>query len=837
MYSKKISAIIIILSALIFSSCEAFFEKDITVSGTIEVEPSKAVTGNSIFLVIARTIDYQKILNDPLNAIVDMVMVDSSGIFSIDLSESNVNAGDKVCFFAFSTENYQGGIPNLTQGDIVGYYIDQATYNYYYTLKSGENSGIVVSLDKEYKTNNASVSGIIKGPDSGDVMVIAYTGEITSMDSNIDYSKVIGFGNVAKPAVDTPYTMELLPFCPSFPIANVYIIAVLDVNRNGIPDTGDRLGFHLNTDKIPAVVTLNDRSNTGIDIEFTMDYTEPSTGDAEISISGTITPPAGYTADISTKPVFIVITSAADADELFENPMAAIKYFVKLEQGTTAYNIDLTNAGLKAGDEIRIIALWDRDYTGGFPGLSSGDMIGYYQNSQDFSYSIVLQDGVNTAPLTDGWTFSLNKIYGANNAVVNGTITGTDSGKVIIIAYNGEINSLDAEIDMDKIIGNTEITKGTSEAPYSMDLFPFINSFPVSDVYIIAVLDRNNNGKPDEGDKLGFYSNKDSGIPSLVTLGNTANNGYNIEFSIDYSAPVTGGTPMTLSGSITAPSGYSTAASSDPIFIIIAKAENTFDLFENPMSAIKYFVKLPQGSTLYNIDLTNTGLVPGDEIRILALWDRDYTGGFPDPTAGDKIGYYQHKSSLSYSKVLAAGANSASLTNGWSFGVNKTLYNHNGQFRFQIKQNGFGALSSGSVIGRDALVVMIYKAGVDDKFSIFEWIPSFGITDMDYIISIDYIHINNLDEWHTVDMFPFIYDNIPKGSSPLRIEDVYIYVILDSNSNGWPDNGEYLGYYWTWLGVPYIYNTQLPMLYPTLYYDRVNTLSGEVISIFNRQYE
>jgi len=846
MYSRILSLITCVFLTMVLSSCAAILQTDISVSGKVEAAASKAKSGSSVFLVISKTIDYQQIMDAPLDTIVDMVQIDTStGTFSVDLSESGLKSGSKVCFFAFSTENYQGGIPNLSEGDIVGYYIDSATYSYYYTLQNGENSGIVVTLDKTYKENNATVSGTIKGTESGDVIVIAYTGEITSMDADIDFSKIIGFLNTSKEAADTAYTMELLPFCPAFPIANVYIIAILDVNLNGVPDNGDRLGFYSNNENnIPSLVELKNEANSGYNIEFTMDYTEPSGSGAEISINGSITPPDGYTA--STKPIFILITTAADADDLFENPISAIKYFVKLPQGTTTYNIDLTNTGLAAGDEIRIIALWDKDYTVGFPSLSAGDMIGYYQNSSEFLYSMVLAEGTNTALITGGWTFAVNKTYTANNAVVNGTITGAGSGKVIIIAYNGAIDSLDADIDMDKIIGYTEVTKGISDVPYSIDLFPFVGSFPVSGVYLIAVLDLNNNGKPDDGDRLGFYSNNENSIPSLVTLNNATNSGYNIEFTMDYAAPVTGGTPLSISGSFTAPTGYSTS-STKPVFIIIAKAENTFELFNDPMSVIKYFVKIPQGSTTYNIDLTNTGLVPGDEIRILALYDIDYTGGFPNPTANDKIVYYQQKSSLSYSKVLTAGSNTASLSNGWSFGINKTLNNYNTTFSFKFNQTTSYAydMSASDIRGKDVLVVMIYKDGVDDSWDWWGGTPSYGITDMDYIISIDYLKIPDTSTWqnqtYTVSLFPFIYDSIPVTStySSKYIQNVYVYVILDANGNGWPDTGENLGYYWTWYYIGLIPTGQkAPMKYPRLYLNQTNTLSNEYISIFsNRQYE
>ncbi|HSA13347.1 MAG TPA: hypothetical protein P5346_01290, partial [Spirochaetota bacterium] len=122
------------------------------------------------------------------------------------------------------------------------------------------------------------------------------------------------------------------------------------------------------------------------------------------------------------------------------------------------------------------------------------------------------------------------------------------------------------------------------------------------------------------------------------------------------------------------------------------------------------------------------------------------------------------------------------------------------------------------------------------------WItaPSYSITDMDYITSINYLSIPNSstwqNNWYTIDLYPFIYDSIPlnkySNGTLLSMNDIYIIAILDSNYSGWPDEGEYLGFYWTW----YLFN-KIPKQYGTMYYDRVNTLNGEVISIMgNRTY-
>jgi len=544
-------------------------------------------------------------------------------------------------------------------------------------------------------------------------------------------------------------------------------------------------------------------------------------------VQGSITASAGYSS--TSAPIFMIVCKADDVDTIFSDTMNTVKYFEKLSAGSTSFNLDLSQTGLAPGDKVMIIALWDKDYVSGFPKLTAGDMIGYYVNSSTYSSQYTLSSGANT-----GVNITVNKTYNANSATVSGTILGNESGDIMLIAYTGEINSLDAMIDTDKIIAYKKVTKGTSALAYTMDILPFTSGFPVSNVFIFAILDKNANDIPDSGDKLGFYTTNTNSIPSVTTIINGANTGRNVQFFMDYTAPSTGTSTITLRGSIKAPTGYTTNSSTKPIFIIIAKADNTFELFNDPMSAMKYFVRLPQGSTTYSIDLSNTGLVAGDEIRIIALWDRNFTAGFPYPDAGDKIGYYQQKSDFNYSIVLENGANTANLTSGWSFGIDKTLYNHDATFTFKFDQTTAGIydMKPSSILGKDILVVMIYQEGIDDSWN---WLtpPSYAITDMDYIISIDYIKsIPNLTNSYSVSMFPFIYDKIPLGTNPLRMSGVYIYVILDSNRNGWPDTGEYIGYYWTWL-----LGNQVPMKYPTLYYDRDNSLTNEYITIFNnRQY-
>ncbi|HOW80915.1 MAG TPA: hypothetical protein PK573_00010 [Spirochaetota bacterium] len=801
----------------------------ISLEGGINAPAGYNSSSAPVFMIVCEADDPNAIFADTIDAVKYFKKLDpGQTTFDLDLSSSGLAPGDEVMIIALWDLDWEYGFPRLSEDDMIGYYTDQETYSYLYTLQDGVNSGITIDLEKEYHENNARVEGSVLGNDSGNVIIVAYTDSLDSFDFDLDMDKIIGYEKFSKGAAITAYGMDILPFT-EFPVNDVYVFAFLDNNDNGEPDAGDRWGSYNDDDGFPRTITVTDGLITGIDISIENDISEPSGFD--ISLQGSFTAPAGY--DAASAPVFMIVCQADDPEEIFNDTMSTVKYFQKLPAGQTTFDLDLSNTGLAPDDEVMIIALWDRDWVSGFPRLSEGDMIGYYIDPDYYTYQYALREGVNS-----GITLSLAHTYNDNSASVQGNILGTETGDVMIIAYTGEFNSLDAVLDTDKIIGYVKTAKGASTTAYTMDLMPFVSSFPISNVFIFAVLDVNGNGVPDNGDRIGFYSNTDDSIPTLVTLQDGANTGLDIEFLLNYVEPSSGGTAMTLSGSITAPSGYTTNPSTKPIFILVSVSDSALELVNNPIATMKYFLRLPQGSTSYNIDLSSTGLEPGDEVRILAIWDRDFTAGFPSATAGDKVGYYQNKTTRDYSTTLHAGANYANLTGGWSFGVNKTMYDHNAQLRFQFRQvTSEKDLNASLIQGKQVMVITIYQDGVDDDWANWITAPSYSITDMDYITSINYLSIPNssswINNWYTIDLYPFIYDNIPLTNGPLRMNNVYIIVILDSNYSGWPDEGEYLGYYWTW----YLFN-KIPETLGTMYYDRVNTFpNSEKLSIMgNRTY-
>jgi hypothetical protein len=518
MNTRSFYIIVSILFMAYLSSCGVDSPvSDISLSGTVDVEEIINDINGPILVAITNSDDFDKIENDPLNTIIDIRAIDEVNYsFDIDLSNSRLKKDDEVYIFAFVDNDYADGIPNPTEGDFIGFYIDPVMMSLMYRLKSGLNSGINIKINRRIFSFDAEISGTITGSDVGDLILIAYAGAIDSMDfTHLDFDGVVGYKRYTKNESPLPYTMKIFPYGYNVPIEKVYIIAILDKNRNGI-DAGDLIGFYTeNENHLPTLLTINEGCLSNKNIGMVMEIPQPS--GYGISVEGIFEKPAGY--DVNSKPVYIIIAQADDPAVLFEDPLSAIKYFQKVPAGENGFNIDLSKTDLFPNDEVFVIALWDRDYYAGFPFPSEGDIIGYLQNKDDLAFTIILQDGENVIP-SGGYEFKINKnfyshtssiIFQLEEGEVNGNYASGD--RVIVIAVQGDgFNILSNEIDMDYIIGTTTVEIDFDifhRIPISPAIYQDIdvyNPFAIDNVYLFAVLDNNEaNGKPDEGEYLGFY--------------------------------------------------------------------------------------------------------------------------------------------------------------------------------------------------------------------------------------------------------------------------------------------------------------------------------------------
>lgn len=573
----KVHIAVFSLIALL-AACGAPGIDEAGVDGTVTVPAGlQAKAAGPLFIGVSRTDDVDLMKSDPLNQIITIVPAEETS-FYIDLS-GTASPGDEVFIFAFYDNDYSGGIPDPTPGDIIGFYINSGTLATKVCL--GEDS-TGLSLDAERMTYDIDpeIIGIIEGTGSGDVIMIAYAGDFNSLDfRDIDKSAIIGYTRFTKKSGPCTYSMKIMPYITpekySMPIMGVYVVALLDVNSNGIPDEGDLIGY-AGENGYPESINVQDGANSTANIRFARTITGSSGTENPLRITGTFDAPDGYSAG---SPVFIIVARSGDPNEVFSDMNSTVKYLKDVSasynstDSTFSFDEDLSSSGLAAGDTVMIIALWDRDYTG-FPEATCGDMTGFIQNKENFAFTVQLSAGDNMIVKGSGGSYSFNAasgydfsfkrmIYGHSATIrfrlQQGNLSSTnwaEGNRVQVIAlYDSSGSSLiNKSIDMDSIIATTSvlITHDTSDSTvstrYTLPVMTAIPSsisgistnpddFEIPYIYIAAFLDSNGNGKPDSGEKVAYYYKTILFIdyPDKITLQNGVNiPGNNVKFKTSY---------------------------------------------------------------------------------------------------------------------------------------------------------------------------------------------------------------------------------------------------------------------------------------------------------------
>ena len=514
------------LFIILINSCGKIENLNLNASGHIDTSEVDVFSGPT-FLIITRTDDFNLIKQDPIDNVITMINIDKSGNFLVDFTQFEIKSGDIIYLIAFIDNDYNYDIPLPTVGDYVGFYINSETLDTAYTVKN--QNFINIKINRKIFDFESTIEGTINGVDSGDIILIAYSDEITTMNfSSINVDNIIGYKKIIKS--DSPYTynLSIMPYGKNIPIDNVYIYAFLDLNNNNLPDGGDKLGYHKNNTSYPEPITINNGIQTGIDIDFTMDLPTPS--GYRINLQGSFSSPNGY--DASSPPIFIIAAVTDNPQDLVNDPMSVIKNFQKITPGETTFNMELSNTDLIPGDKIMIIGLWDKDFESGFPEISTGDEVGFYFNTATFQFSVPLVKGINIASPGNNWTFDIDKTFYDFSATVQGTIQDNEAGDLVVIGYTGDMSSLDmSSINIRDIAGYNKISKPTGFYDYTLNIFPFGHNVPIDKVQIITFLDKNMNGVPDEGDRMGFYRNDSDHMPETISVLEGDNTGIDIEIT------------------------------------------------------------------------------------------------------------------------------------------------------------------------------------------------------------------------------------------------------------------------------------------------------------------
>lgn len=498
----------------------------LSISGNITLPDAYTSDEGSVFVIVADPNALEAISNDPLDAVRYIKKLSPGTLsFTIDLSNSGFLPGEDIMLIGLWDRNNTEIFPDPDPGDYIGFYFNEDTFSTSYQLGQNEPNDIEIDINREVFDFSAGLTGTITGNGNGDTMLLAYAGEIDSLDfTALDFNSVVGFTTIYKTSPETDYSLPIFPYGFNVPMEDVYILALIDNNGNSIPDAGDTIGFHTDQEgQLPKLITIQEGTQSGINIDTFLDIPVPSGHD--IMISGIVDPPEDYYT--SSKPIFIIVAETGSLDAILTDPLSSIYYFTKLPEGSNEFELDLSGTSLTPEDEIMLITLWDRDYDAGFPDLSEGDMAGFYQNKTEFRSSIFLSEMENSIPSGD-WEFIINRNIFQHNAEISfsleegggATLNTGDLVTVIAVHKDGVddtwpnlITPPSYEImDMDYIIGFQAMTMN-EENNYALSILPAIfedinvpdNIFSINDVYLFALLDTNMNGKQDAGEDAGFY--------------------------------------------------------------------------------------------------------------------------------------------------------------------------------------------------------------------------------------------------------------------------------------------------------------------------------------------
>lgn len=519
-----------LLALAMVLSCGSVSDRpSVTLSGQVDFGDGDPEAMGPVFVAILSQspVDSTGSLSEFL---IDIQSIDKDQpLFNFRLTDKNVTPGDSVYLIAFADNNFSGGIPNPDTGDIIGYYLDQQGLSPAYVLHAGENSGIDIAMTKEIFDFESSLSGEISGTDSGTVTVFAYAGDLVSLDfTQINPDDIVGFTRFQKGSSPAPFSLPILPYGRNIPMENVLVFAFLDTNGNGVPDGGDRIGFAANAKGLPLLLTVDQGHVDNLSVDLTLTIPEPS--GYTLSMEGQVSVPQDM--DVAGKPLFILVVRAGDhvdLSALAQGNLDDVVFFYRLPPDSREFDFDLSNTDLAPGDQVMVLAVCDLQYEAGFPDVTVGDYLGYYQDRSAMDVNYTLVEGPNHVETAGDTDFNLNRIFYEHDASIRFELddqnlnalnpsVSLDPGEhvtVVAVYKDGVTISGNPRIDMDYILGFGSVTvpeSGNDNYIYSMDLLlamdrrvPVQDPFAVNGIYVFAIFDGNTNGAPGQNNFLGYY--------------------------------------------------------------------------------------------------------------------------------------------------------------------------------------------------------------------------------------------------------------------------------------------------------------------------------------------
>ena len=236
---------------------------NVSVSGSIKSSVGSSSEPRYVFVSKAKSID--EFLDSPNEKMQAFIKV-KPGVteFEMDLSETELNIGDKIMVFAMQDNDIMGQFPDLTQGDFVGLYKDQVNKRNSLQLSAGGNKNISLDINKthySYTTKLFSIQTTVSR--QGDYVLVAYLGsESDIVNNDIDMDRVVSYQSFKMVSGRYEYDdFKTLPFYKptSGSIDNAYVYIFKDTNSDGVRQKGENLIFSVG--KQQDIATQGSKSN------------------------------------------------------------------------------------------------------------------------------------------------------------------------------------------------------------------------------------------------------------------------------------------------------------------------------------------------------------------------------------------------------------------------------------------------------------------------------------------------------------------------------------------------------------------------------------------------
>ena len=676
--------------------------------------------------------------------------------FNINLKGTDLASGEQVMVLAVWEKKYQSGLPNISTGDSVGFFFDPQSNQALYTLEESPSNQIEIAINRHIVDEHRSIKGRLTFPNTGKITVAAYAGSMSGMDfSNFDNSAIVGFTSVTKDGPTADYQINLLPAVSEqiSAVNKVYVIAFIDSNQNGKPDAGDLVGLYTDrSDLVPVKVTLADPTTDGIEIG-SLSFQIPSPGTRSIVIDGKIAV-APDCRSAGTGQLFLAVTKGGLSANSLTIAPSDVLYFTKLSSDT--FHIDISGFGVLPGALASVVAICSHDASADFPTIANGDFIGFYFDRSTGSQALALHDGLN-----DQLNVTVMREYHTYDQKMSLNVTNDYQGNLLLFAMRGE--SLSGSMDMstmnpDDVIAFGSVSKGQYSQDFEVSLLPFKLNLPLSNIVVGALCDANGNGKFDPGEKIGLVTQDSSGMPQLLTIGDSPSS---TRLNIDSFFPIArpSGATIYMSGKIDlSPLNYD---GSGKVYLVVADSEAIQNGFQLNSSSI-YYYGLVKDPARFAVNLSNSSIVPGQSVAIMAVWDRDGSSALPRLKAGDGVGLYIPTSDQFGVKYQVQSGENKNI----NIVVNKRYQQHSVNIPVRIEDDYRGRVTLVAIRG-EALQTGLSGISMDSVIA-FKTVEK-----TQNVLSVD------------LQLIPF--------EIPLPQENILVVALYDGNRNGQQDPGERFG--------------------------------------------